>query len=1203
MQTTLLGLAIALILALLTALVGPLFVDWTQYRSALEVQASRQLGLPVRVSGPIDVRLLPSPSLLLSRIEIGSDSAQQPLRAKALGIELALGSLIRGQLRATELRLVGPDVVVSLGRDGRLNFPNPSVGFNLNDVSISKLHIEDARLSFVDAASGKRAVLDKLWFGGDVRSLGTGIFRGEGAFVLNGGLHGYRISTSRPDDGDPRIRLNVEPADMPLLVESEGTLSVSEGAPRFEGAVTFMRPVGAAHAGSGQAAMSEPWRFTSRVTATSASALFEQLEFQFGPDERALKATGTAEMTFGEDPRVEAVVSARQIDLDRALASQEQPRRDPVSAVKMLMAALPSLSRTSLPIKIGFGVDGVTLGGASVHSLRGDLAATADGIAFHGVEFRAPGFTQVQMNGHLNVADGGVAFAGPVDVSSVDPRAFVAWLEGKNETPAGTAASLRGRGELTLDDSKLSIDRLVLEVDRKPVNGHLVYYYPANDRKARLDAGLKASDADLDAMMALASAVLKDSKLEKPGEVSLVLDMERARFAGLDAQRAHVKASFDAGGLKIERLNIGDFGGARIDAQGVIDTASVSPRGNMTVNIEARDLSGATALVEKFAPQSLDVVRTVSERAGQASLRAALDVGAAPGGQAGQSQARLDLGGSIGATRIGLKATATGTVAEASKAQVQIDGELAGDDAAMLLRLASLDRFIAAGNTAGRVSLAASGPLNGDVRFEARAAAGNLDARAHGRLRPFSGTGLSGDFDIAVAKADAGALLQPPRSLPVTFSARAALASSSLQLNQISAQIAGTPLRGRLGLKFGPVTETEGDIEIDAVDASAVIAAASGFAAGDKLSSEEPFGRGLYARANGRIGFRAKTASLTDTLVMRGVKGALRLAPADLGVEVEDAEFAKGRLSGELSTRQTPDGTTAKLRVMMKGADADVLMQGVAGPQAAGPHMSGRVNFNAELDAAGRSPKALIGSLNGAGTLTVADARVKGLDPKAFAVAMRAVDQGLPLDGIRVRDVMLPALDNGPLAIGVAEMAFTVSGGQVRFGTLLAQADGADVTMSGLLNLAERTLDSRILLTDKAAATAAGRPEIAMQLKGPVASPDRNVDVAALTGWLALRAVEQQAKKLEAIERGAVPPVTSSVPPPASAVPPPTLPERMSVLPRTRPAAEIRAAPLPPPVDIRPAPGFAPPPPQSEPRPQSRSAPQLLAPLTRESSF
>jgi uncharacterized protein involved in outer membrane biogenesis len=72
-QTTLLGLAIALILALLTALVGPFFIDWNQYRPAFEAQASRVLGLPVRVSGPIDVRVLPTPSLLLSGIEIGSE--------------------------------------------------------------------------------------------------------------------------------------------------------------------------------------------------------------------------------------------------------------------------------------------------------------------------------------------------------------------------------------------------------------------------------------------------------------------------------------------------------------------------------------------------------------------------------------------------------------------------------------------------------------------------------------------------------------------------------------------------------------------------------------------------------------------------------------------------------------------------------------------------------------------------------------------------------------------------------------------------------------------------------------------------------------------------------------------------------------------------------------------------------------------------
>src|SRR5690606_18216594 len=130
----------------------------------------------------------------------------------------------------------------------------------------------------------------------------------------------------------------------------------------FEGALTLTRPVGVVLA-NGKTNLSEPWRITSRVTATPASALFEQLELQYGPEERALKATGTAEMTFGSNPHVEAVVSARQIDLDRALASQDQPRRDPASAVKALAEYLPGLSNSPLPLQIGFGIDGVTLGG------------------------------------------------------------------------------------------------------------------------------------------------------------------------------------------------------------------------------------------------------------------------------------------------------------------------------------------------------------------------------------------------------------------------------------------------------------------------------------------------------------------------------------------------------------------------------------------------------------------------------------------------------------------------------------------------------------------------------------------------------------------------------------------------------------------------------------------------------------------------
>ena len=53
MQATLLGVSIAIILALLTALVGPYFLDWTAYRSVFETQAGRLIGAPVRVAGQI----------------------------------------------------------------------------------------------------------------------------------------------------------------------------------------------------------------------------------------------------------------------------------------------------------------------------------------------------------------------------------------------------------------------------------------------------------------------------------------------------------------------------------------------------------------------------------------------------------------------------------------------------------------------------------------------------------------------------------------------------------------------------------------------------------------------------------------------------------------------------------------------------------------------------------------------------------------------------------------------------------------------------------------------------------------------------------------------------------------------------------------------------------------------------------------------
>ena len=59
MQTALLGAAIAIILALVTALVGPLFVDWGRFRDAFEAKAQHLTGLEVKIAGPIEVHHSP----------------------------------------------------------------------------------------------------------------------------------------------------------------------------------------------------------------------------------------------------------------------------------------------------------------------------------------------------------------------------------------------------------------------------------------------------------------------------------------------------------------------------------------------------------------------------------------------------------------------------------------------------------------------------------------------------------------------------------------------------------------------------------------------------------------------------------------------------------------------------------------------------------------------------------------------------------------------------------------------------------------------------------------------------------------------------------------------------------------------------------------------------------------------------------------
>jgi hypothetical protein len=154
-----------------------------------------------------------------------------------------------------------------------------------------------------------------------------------------------------------------------------------------------------------------------------------------------------------------------------------------------------------------------------------------------------------------------------------------------------------------------------------------------------------------------------------------------------------------------------------------------------------------------------------------------------------------------------------------------------------------------------------------------------------------------------------------------------------------------------------------------------------------------------------------------------------------------------------------------------------------------------------------------------------------------------------------VRDRTEAALaSGGGLAVALAEGAIVINAGQARLGTTTVRAQNADLTVNGSIGLTAAMLDARLILSGMPGpgAPANARPEIFIALKGPADAPKRSIDAGAFASWLALRAVEQQSKKLDVLEgRGEVPasPAAATAVGGAQAVPVQTSPVRDAAVP------------------------------------------------------
>jgi large subunit ribosomal protein L24 len=825
------------------------------------------------------------------------------------------------------------------------------------------------------------------------------------------------------------------------------------------------------------------------------------------------------------------------------------------------------------------------------------------------LEFRAPGATRVSLSGAAAAGAPPDGFKAALNAESADPDVLTSWLQGRSDIAARSQKPFRLRGDVTVAPGGFAIDAMKAEIDGGALEGRVAVFHRGASGGPRVDAELKAERLDLDAATAFVRS-MAGPQAEWPDQVSLSLDIGRAIAAGQELRPLVTRLGYDPKSFSLERLKIGQPDNVTIEGSGNFDR--VNATGKLALNSSAASLNRLTGLIAPFAPSVAARLGALGTNAAPARAKLTLDLGK---GQADRASARAVL--DLDAREV--KGTATLTakpqvnalrgidIDALSRSEVGIEAKFSSEQGTALLALLGLDRAIAAGDGPAQVEGSVNGAWRAPLRLKARLWGAGLDADADGSVEPWT-TDSKASVNLRVRSADISPLLdrRPPDAPPenLRLSSRVALSGSRLSFDDVDSIIGGSRLRGHVALTLGEEKAIEGEVGLDQITLAPIFAAAIGAADHEET---QPLGAGLVKGWRGKLVFQALHGVLPGGAELQPVSGTVKADGQSVTFDAIKGKIGGGEVTATIDARPGANGIVVNAAVQLNGADGAALRyRNLAMP-------AGRASMQMTLQSQGRSAAALTGSLSGSGTVTLEAVKIDGLNPRAFEVAIRASDSGQATDDAKLKQFVEPVLKAGALSIPAAQIPFNIRDGRIRVGATTLSGNGANAIVSGGYDIPADQADIRVAVASTAVSTIS-RPEIQLFSVGTPDALNRTVDVTALSSWLAVRAIDRETRRLDAIERGEPPPRTpAAIPLPAEGAPegpdaatattPATLPPpgrdprrppqqprvsapRPPLAPLTPPAAippapsppatvanQPQVAPLPPPIEITPVPG------------------------------
>ena len=1103
----------------MAALVGPYFVDWTSYRQIFERQATDYIGRPVTVAGKAQIRILPTPVLSFTDVRIGEQGA--PLvEIERIRAEVELAALLQGDINVIDMVVERPLFRVDLAAltDPSGTAQPGGAAFDPDRIALAHTEIIEGTMLVSDPGAGRQwqaTGINAIIEAGSL--LGPG--RVEAGFVLEGRRLTVRAGLGRfGEDGRLPLKLSVSPADYPVGISTDGTVTVMPGEPpKYEGtfALSGVPPAEGEPSSPLGAAVAE-----GAFGLTAAALDLSEVKLSYGPPERPLAMEGTARLDLGADPKFSLALAARQIDLDRSLGGGDQPIGIE-TAVEGLVAAIQKLPVSRIPGSVRFDAQGVVAGGNVIQAVGADFTALADGWRIDILSALLPGETRLDLTGDI-LLEGAPAFTGHVKLNSSRPAAFSAWWRGE----AGRAARLDEfslAADLALTAGRQGITNLRVASGGDSVTGDVDLRRFMQSNRSIASVRLRAGRLDVERGRALfdlfAGEALAGGRIE---QITLDLQADVLAAGGVEAQDILVAGIVDEGGtLKVDRFFVGNVAGASIGADGEIHDLFERTTGQVQASINAEDLQGAASFLEGLFPDSPTVAHFKRIAPALTPLNADVTFTAAETGET----LSLSVDGAFADTRLALEASGRGSLNDAAGLTGSATASVRAPESAALLRQLGFGALALDKSAPASLTAAFEGSLgsSGSMKFEGSLAGIQLSYTGMTTGRDGQ-LGAAGKLEMASEDIDP-ALLLAGMTLPEIGVGHAVSAAGDvragpegLELDLTRATFQGEPVRGSVTAMWRDGLQLGGELQLTRASLPGMLGFAAGIEPGygEEGWVDEPFVYALPDRLAIDVRLTAEELAIGLPLAVRNAAFALQAGHGVIEVDMAEGDLAGGGLSGTLSARFGEQGLNVGLRASLDGANLEEVAWTDEGRAVA----TGRLSTTFDVTSQARSMAGLISTLAGSGSFALADASLRSVNPLAFDAVIRAADAGLPLERESVGAAFSSHLDAGRLDIGDVSGSFDVSSGVLRVPTVSVQAGTTKVLAGATLDLNNLLLKSdwSINTAPVADQVNGSEPQVGLVFEGPLRSPERRLDVMPLLGFLNIRAIEREVDRVEQLQ-------------------------------------------------------------------------------------